>query len=126
MVKNVCEYLIHHLILPYNCIEVIKIGNFSSVSLTAELKARTSNLQTWDLLLTTISTNYKIALQSYFVIGCTDWQMVQLQVNNFEIVVNFFHISYNMTWYSEIVRKFTQYLPSFFNLWTDKTIHVNL
>ena len=40
------DYLIHHLTLPCNCIEVIKIGNFSSVSLTAELKAKTSNLQT--------------------------------------------------------------------------------
>ena len=30
----------------------------------------------------------------------------QLQVNDYEIVVNFFHISHNLTWYSEIVHKF--------------------
>ena len=32
----------------------------------------------------------------------------KLQINNYEIVVNFFHISHNFTWYSEIVHKFTR------------------
>ena len=31
-----------------------------------------------------------------------------VQVNNYEIVVNFFHISHNLTWYSAIVHKFTR------------------
>ena len=34
-----------------------------------------------------------------------------IQVNNYEIVVNFFHISHNLTWYSVIVRKFTRIYP---------------
>ena len=45
-----------------------------------------------------------------------------LQVNNYEIVINFFHISYNLTWYWEIVQNFR----ILFNLWTDKTINGNL
>ena len=54
----------------------------------------------------------------YLVISHT-WYVVQtsnLQVNNYEIVVNFFH------WYSAIVHKF----PVCSNLWTAKTIQVNL
>ena len=47
------------------------------------------------------------------------FSICMIQVNNYEIVVNFFHISHNLTWYSAIVHKFT-------NLWTDNTIHVNL
>ena len=31
-----------------------------------------------------------------------------VQVNKFEIVINLFHISHNLTWYSEIVHKFTR------------------
>ena len=31
-----------------------------------------------------------------------------LQVNNYEIVVNLFHIIHNLTWYSAIVHKFTR------------------
>ena len=31
-----------------------------------------------------------------------------LQVNNYEIVVKIFHISQNLTWYSEIVQRFTR------------------
>ena len=34
-----------------------------------------------------------------------------IQVNNYEIVVNFFHISHNLTWYSAIVHKFTRINP---------------
>ena len=34
-----------------------------------------------------------------------------VQVNNYEIIVNFFHISHNLTWYSAIVHKFTRILP---------------
>ena len=34
-----------------------------------------------------------------------------VQVNNYEIVVNFFHISHNLTWYSAIVHKFTRIYP---------------
>ena len=32
----------------------------------------------------------------------------KVQVNNYEIVINFFHISHNLTWYSAIVHKFTR------------------
>ena len=47
----------------YNCIEVIKIGNFSSVSLTAELKAKTSYVLANVRPSTTISTNQKTAMK---------------------------------------------------------------
>ena len=33
---------------------------------------------------------------------------ILLQVNNYEIVVKFFHICHNLTWYSDIVHKFTR------------------
>ena len=35
----------------------------------------------------------------------------KFQVNNYEIVVNFLHISHNLTWYSAIVHKFTRIYP---------------
>ena len=31
-----------------------------------------------------------------------------LQVNNYEIVIKFFHISHDLTWYSEIAQRFTR------------------
>ena len=31
-----------------------------------------------------------------------------IQLNNYEIVVKIFHISHNLTWYSEIVQRFTR------------------
>ena len=34
-----------------------------------------------------------------------------IQVNNYEIVVNLFHISHNLTWYSAIFHKFTRIYP---------------
>ena len=34
-----------------------------------------------------------------------------LQVNNYEIVINFFHISHKLKWYSRIVHKFTRIYP---------------
>ena len=34
-----------------------------------------------------------------------------VQVNNYEIVLNFFHISHNLTLYSAIVQKFTRIYP---------------
>ena len=34
-----------------------------------------------------------------------------VQVNNYEIVANFFYISHNLTWYSAIVHKFTRIYP---------------
>jgi hypothetical protein len=34
-----------------------------------------------------------------------------LQVHNYEIVVNFIHISHNLRWYSEVVHKFTIFYP---------------
>ena len=37
--------------------------------------------------------------------GC---QFTKVQVNNYEIVVKFFHVSHNLTWYSEIVQRFTR------------------
>ena len=49
----------------------------------------------------------------------------QVQVDNYEIVINFFHIIHNLTWCSAIEHKFT-WIYSLLNLWTDKTIHVNL
>ena len=36
---------------------------------------------------------------------------VFVQVNNYEIIVNFFQISHNLTWYSAIVHKFTKTNP---------------
>ena len=39
------------------------------------------------------------------------WGLCEIQVNNCEIVVKFFHISHNLTWYSEIVHKFTRLYP---------------
>ena len=52
-----------------------------------------------------------------------------IQVNNCEIVVNFFHSSHNLTWYSKIVQKFNKIYPvcSTYELTRiDKTICVNL
>ena len=50
-----------------------------------------------------------------------------LQVNNYEIVGKFFLISHNLTWYSEIVHKFTRIYPVCLTyIWTVKTIRVNL
>ena len=49
-----------------------------------------------------------------------------LKINNCEIVVNFYHISHNLIWYSAIVQKSSRIYSSLFNLWTNKTIHVNL
>ena len=43
--------------------------------------------------------------------GPDEWWYVQ--VNNYEIVVLFFHISHNLTWYSAIVHKFTSIYPVF-------------
>ena len=37
--------------------------------------------------------------------------MCIVQVNNYEIVVTFFHIIHNLTWYSTIVHKFTRIYP---------------
>ena len=36
---------------------------------------------------------------------------IVLQVDDYEIVVNIFHISHNLTWYSAIVHKFTRIYP---------------
>ena len=38
-------------------------------------------------------------------------QKCMVQVNNYEIAVNFFYISHNVTWYSVIVHKFTRIYP---------------
>ena len=47
--------------------------------------------------------------------NCGSWYFMifpfVVQVNNYEIVVNFFHISHNLTWYSAIVHKFTRIYP---------------
>ena len=42
-----------------------------------------------------------------------------IQVNNYEVVLNFFHIRHNLTWYSTIVHKFARIYPVC-------SIHVNL
>ena len=34
-----------------------------------------------------------------------------IQENNYEVVINFFHISHNLTWYSAIVQKFARIYP---------------
>ena len=44
-----------------------------------------------------------------------------LQVNKYEIVINFFHYSHNLTWYSAIVHKFTRIYPV-----CSTSIHINL
>ena len=36
---------------------------------------------------------------------------IYIQVNNYEIVVNFIHTSHNLTWYSAIVHKATRIYP---------------
>ena len=38
----------------------------------------------------------------------TKLPLYNVQVNNYEIVVKIFHISHNLTWYSEIVQRFTR------------------
>ena len=40
--------------------------------------------------------------------SCKENKMVYVQVNNYEIIINFFHVSHNLTWYSAIVHKFTR------------------
>ena len=41
-----------------------------------------------------------------------EWKLIcnhlNIQVNDYKIVVNFFHVSHNLTWYSGIVHKFTR------------------
>ena len=49
-------------------------------------------------------------LYSHKLIWCT-WKIIQ--VNNYEMVVIFFHISHNLTWYSTIAHKFTRIYPVF-------------
>ena len=52
------------------------------------------------------------------------WKQAKyLQVNDYEIIIKFFHISHDVTWYSAIVHKFTIIHPV---CSTYKTIHVNL
>ena len=49
-----------------------------------------------------------------------------LQVNDYKIVVNFFHISNNLTWYLAIVHEFTRIYPVCWTYELKETIHVNL
>ena len=52
----------------------------------------------------------------------TQWSNLDTgEILNF-IQLKFFHTCHNLIWYSAIVHKLT----SLFNLWTNKTIHVNL
>ena len=51
----------------------------------------------------------ELAVFGYLEKSSTKW--CQIQVNNYEIVVNFLHISHNLTWYSAIVHKFTRIYP---------------
>ena len=46
-----------------------------------------------------------------FGIGKLQEFLTDLQVNDYEIVVNILHISHNLTWYSAIVQKFTIIYP---------------
>ena len=58
------------------------------------------------LLATLLCTHSKLSTNiSGHVLTCS------LQVNNYEIVINFFYISHNLTWYSAIVHKFTRIYP---------------
>ena len=41
----------------------------------------------------------------------TNLIVMVLQVNNYEIVINFLHISHNLTWCIEIVNRFTRIYP---------------
>ena len=52
-------------------------------------------------------------------------RIYRLMINDYEIVVKFFlyHLS-AITWHD--IQQLSINLPSLFNLWTDKTIHVNL
>ena len=47
----------------------------------------------------------------YVIFEILNSSIPKLQVNNYEIVVKFFHISRNLTWYSAIVHKFTRIYP---------------
>ena len=53
-------------------------------------------------------------------------QVYLIQVNNYEIIVKFFHISHNLTWYSAIVQQFTRIYLVCSTYELTKTIHVNL
>ena len=45
----------------------------------------------------------------YYMQFLLDWPETKyIQVNNYEIVVNFFHISHTLTWYSAIVHRFVR------------------
>ena len=51
------------------------------------------------------------SLGNSFIIWCWISHIKTIQGNNYEIVINFFHISHNLTWYSTIVNKFTRIYP---------------
>ena len=53
------------------------------------------------------SFDYLNAIEGFFFIK--NW--ISIQVNDYEIVVKFFHISHNLTWYSAIVHKFIIIYP---------------
>ena len=48
------------------------------------------------------------SLGNSFIIWCWISHIKTIQGNNYEIVINFFHISHNFAWYSAIVHKFTR------------------
>ena len=54
-----------------------------------------------------MSSVYNISLNNH---ALSDLQFL-FQVKSYEIVVKFFHISHNLTWYSAIVHKFTRIYP---------------
>ena len=66
-----------------------------------------------------------LQLSAIYLVCTLSWQ-AEVQVNNYAIVLNFFHISHNLIWLFSNCPWIYQYFPSLFNLWTDKTIHVNL
>ena len=57
------------------------------------------------------STRSSSSKKKYVTLGLDGESLFLIQVNNYEIVVNIFHISHNLTWYSAIVHKFTRIYP---------------
>ena len=52
-----------------------------------------------------------ILQKQYYEIIVRQFFLVKVQVNNYEIIVKFTHISHNLRWYSAIVHKFTRIYP---------------
>ena len=74
--------------------------------------------QTWKYLCAQLVETISWGEFLFLTEEATQWSMrnlivnyESLQVNNYEIVINFFLINHNLTWYSAIVHKFTRIYP---------------